>query len=82
MYVRTYCVPNITCYTNDMDIETQKIIDEVAQKAATDAVVKMREFHQDDLKVLRERMDIGFEQVDRRFDEVDKRLNQVEQRLD
>lgn len=62
--------------------ETEKLLDTIAERAATDAVVKMREFHQDDLKVLRERMDIGFEQVDRRFDEVDKRFDAVEQRLD
>lgn len=65
-----------------MDKEVKKIIDEAAQKAATEAVAKVREFHQDDLKVLGERMDMGFESVDRRFDEVDKRFDQVEQRLD
>jgi len=65
-----------------MDIETQKVIDEVAQKAAADAVAKMREFHQDDLKVLGERMDIGFESVNRKIDTLEIRFDTLEIRFD
>jgi chromosome segregation ATPase len=57
-----------------MDKETLQIIDE----AANSAVAKMREFHLDDLKMLGERMNIGFESIDRRFDRVESRLDTVE----
>ena len=73
-----------------MDKETQNYINEVAEKAADtavqNAVAKMREFHLDDMKVLGERMDIGFESVNRRIDGVEAslggRLDRVEERLD
>jgi len=65
-----------------MDKETEVLLDAIAKKAATDAVAKLREFHQDDLKVLGERMDIGFESVDKRFNEVNQRFDRVENRLD
>ena len=73
-----------------MDKEVFNFIEETAQKAAdsaaTTAVAKMREFHLDDLKVLGERMDAGFESVDRRFVELEERLdNKIDalgQRLD
>ena len=57
-----------------MDKGTLQIIDE----AANNAVAKMREFHLDDLKVLGERMDIGFESIDRRFDALETRMDRVE----
>ena len=65
-----------------MDKEILNTITEVAQKAAETAVAKMREFHLDDLKVLGERMDIGFESVNRRIDGVDVRLDGIDSRLD
>lgn len=46
-----------------MDKETENLLDTIAQKAAAEAVAKMREFHLDDLKVLGGRMDIGFAKV-------------------
>ena len=65
-----------------MDTVTEKQLDIIAERAATNTVAKMREFHEDDLKVLRERMDIGFESVDRRFDNVEERFDKVEERFD
>ena len=65
-----------------MDKETETLIDTIAERAASNAIAKVREFHKDDLKVLRERMDIGFETVDRQFEEVNERLGKVEQRFD
>ena len=65
-----------------MDSETLNTITEVAQKAADTAVAKMREFHLDDLRVLGERMDIGFESVNRRIDGVDIRLDAMDERFD
>ena len=68
-----------------MDKEVINFIEETAQKAAdraaTNAVAKMREFHLDDLKVLGERMDAGFESVDRRFVELEVRMDRVESAL-
>ncbi len=65
-----------------MDTEAQNIIDVVAQKAAADAVAKMREFHQGDLNVLGERMEIGFESVNRRIDVLGTRFDTLETRFD
>ncbi len=65
-----------------MDKETEMLLDTIAQKAATDAVTKLREFHENDLKVLGERMDIGFESIDQRFDAVDESFDRIENRLD
>jgi chromosome segregation ATPase len=65
-----------------MDKVTEKLLDTVAQKAASDAVAKLREFHQDDLKVLGERMDIGFEKVERQLHETNLRIDQTNIRLD
>ena len=68
-----------------MDKEVINFIEETAQKAAdsaaTTAVAKMREFHLDDLKVLGERMDAGFESIDRRFVELEVRMDRVENAL-
>jgi hypothetical protein len=48
--------------------------EEIATKAATEAVAKMREFHQDDLKSLREYIDTRSDSLERtmnnRFDRV------------
>jgi len=60
-----------------MDKETRKIIDEVAAKAAADAVAKVREFHQDDLKALSERMEMGFESSDRQFSEIREDISEI-----
>lgn len=73
-----------------MDQETKQEIIEIATavaktavtEAANDVLAKMREFHLDDMKVLDERMDIGFARVDERFDAVEARLDKVETRLD
>lgn len=65
-----------------MDTDTQKILNTVAQAAASEAVAKLREFHQDDLKVLGERMSNGFEKVDRGIHEVNTRLDRVENALE
>ena len=69
-----------------MDKETLAILDDIVVRAAdtavSNAVAKMREFHLDDLKVLGERMDIGFESVNRRIDGVDERLDGIDTRLD
>lgn len=65
-----------------MDKETQTIIDQAAEKGAKVAVAQMREFHLDEIKVMRERMDIGFESVERRFNAVDTRFDGIDQRLD
>jgi len=62
-----------------MDKETEKLIDTIAERAANNAIARMREFHQDDLKALRERMDIGFESVDRRFDQVNEKFEKIEE---
>ena len=53
-----------------MDKETQTLLDNIAEQAATNVVAKMREFHKDDLRVLTERMDLGFEQMDREIKEI------------
>lgn len=60
-----------------MDKETQAYIDSATEKAATDAVAKMREFHQDDLKVVSERMDIGFERIDVEMRDIKSDLTEV-----
>ena len=59
-----------------------KKIEQIISKASSEAVAKMREFHQDDLRVLRERMDIGFESQDRRMDSLDTRMDSLETRMD
>ncbi len=68
-----------------MDKDTLTLIEETAQKAAdravTTAVAKMRELHLEDLKVLGERMDAGFESVDRRFVELEVRMDRIESAL-
>jgi len=64
-----------------MDRETELLLDTIAERAAREAVAKSREFHQDDLKVLGERMDIGFEKIDRDLKEITSRLDSVEVRL-
>ena len=64
-----------------MDKETEKLLDTIAERAASNAVTKLREFHQDDLKVLAERIDIGFAKVDRDIEEVNVRLERVENAL-
>lgn len=53
-----------------MDKLDEQLLDSIAEKAATEAVAKMREFHQADLQVLGERMDIGFEKIDREMAEI------------
>ena len=68
-------------YTFFMDKETEKLIDTIAERAASNAIAKVREFHEDDLKVLGERMDIGFEKVGRDIQEVNTRLDRVENAL-
>jgi len=65
-----------------MDKDTEILLDTIAKKAASVAVAKMREFHHDDIKVLGERIDIGFKSVNYRLDAVEQRLDGVEQRLD
>jgi predicted nucleic acid-binding Zn-ribbon protein len=68
-----------------MDTETLHEINQIVTKAvtsaATTAVAQMREFHLDDMKVLGERMDMGFESVDRRFDAVDQRIDGLENKM-
>jgi chromosome segregation ATPase len=64
-----------------MDKETDNLLSTVAQKAASEAVAKLREFHQDDLKVLGERIDIGFEKVNNELLETNSRLDRVEHGL-
>lgn len=64
-----------------MDKETENLLDTIAQKAASDAVAKVREFHLDDLKVFGERIDIGFAKVDRKLQETNTRLDRVENAL-
>ena len=56
-------------------LEIKKIVTEASEEVAKKAVAQMREFHLDDLKVLKERMDIGFESVDRRFNQMEERLD-------
>lgn len=68
-------------YTFFMDKETEKLLDAASERGASNAIVKMREFHHDDLKVLRERMDMGFEKVGRDIQEVNNRLDGVQVRL-
>jgi len=51
-------------------------------KVAHETATKMREFHQDDMKVMREYMDGRFEAIDRRFDSVDQRFDRVDERLE
>ena len=62
-------------------------------KIAHETATKMWEFHQDDMKVMREYMDVRFDAVDRRFesmqtymdtqfDAIDKRFDRVEERID
>ena len=74
-------------------LEIKKIATEASDEAAKKAVAQMREFHLDDIKVLGERMDMGFESVDRRFvvleskmnagfENVDKRFNEIEIRVE
>lgn len=72
----------ICCYTLNMDKDTEILLDTIASKAAGEAVAKMREFHQADLKVLGERMEVGFEKIDRRFQAVEGQLERVETRLE
>jgi archaellum component FlaC len=57
------------------------ILTKVATEAAETAVAKMREFHQEDLKVLGERMGIGFESVESKIEVIDQRLERVENAL-
>lgn len=64
-----------------MDKETENLLDTIAQKAASGAVAKVREFHQDDLKVFGERIDIGFAKVERELQETNIRIDRVETRL-
>jgi len=64
-----------------MDKETENLLDTIAQKAASDAVLKVREFHHDDLKVVGERIDIGFAKVERELQETNTRLDRVEGKL-
>ena len=64
-----------------MDKETENLLETIAQKAATDAVTKVREFHQDDLKVFGERIDIGFAKVERELQDTNQRLDGVEREL-
>ena len=53
-----------------MDKLDEQLLDTIAEKAATEAVAKMREFHKADLQVLGERMDMGFEKVEREMAEI------------
>jgi chromosome segregation ATPase len=66
------------------DFDT-KVIEEIVKKAshevAAETVAKMREFHQEDLKVLGERMDMGFERLDRRMDGLEGRMDGLEGRM-
>ncbi len=64
-----------------MDSETKVLLNTVAQQAATEAVAKMREFHQEDLRALGERVDIGFAKVERELKDSSTRLDQVERGL-
>jgi len=64
-----------------MDKETENLLDTIAQKSASGAVAKVREFHQDDLKVFGERIDIGFAKVERELKETNTRLDRVENAL-
>jgi chromosome segregation ATPase len=66
------------------EFDYKKIEDIVARastEAATKAVAQMREFHQADLQVLRERIDIGFEAQDRRMDSLEGRMDSIEVRM-
>lgn len=62
-------------------LEITKIVTKATDDAASNAVAKLHEFHIDEMKVLGERMDIGFESVNRRIDSVESRLDGVESRL-
>jgi hypothetical protein len=64
-----------------MDKVTETLITTIAERAASNAIAKVCEFHHDDLKVLRERMDIGFEKVGRDIQEVNTRIDGVEVQL-
>lgn len=64
-----------------MDKETENLLDAIAQKAASAAVAKVCEFHQDDLKVLGERIDIGFIKVEHELHETNIRLDRIENAL-
>lgn len=64
-----------------MDKEQQDLLETIALNAASEAVVKLREFHQDDLQVLGERIDIGFAKVERELQETNMRLDRVENAL-
>lgn len=59
----------------EKDIET--LMDKIAQKAATEAVAKIREFHKDDMKVLREVMGVRFDQVDSRFEKIESDIVEI-----
>ncbi len=60
-----------------MDKQTENLLDTIAQKSATDAVAKMREFHLDDLKAVGERIDIGFTKVEHELNETNTHLERI-----
>jgi len=47
----------------------EKTLKKIIQDTAKDTAERMREFHQEDIKVLRESMDVRFETFEQRMNE-------------
>lgn len=67
------------------DAEIQKIINTAVIETRADSAHHLepfKEFHRDEMKVVREYVGGRFEAVDRRFDAVDERFKKVDERFD